>query len=297
MSKLSSQEQAPPPSIMVNYYDTISDDLRDWALQQQVFFIASAPLAGKHVNLSPKGLPASTLKILDPNHVAYIDATGSGIETISHVYENGRATIMFCSFDKSPRIMRWFCRNGKVVEWDSEEFGPLLKEMGKEKIIGARAVIVLEVFKGTIVSTSRMSRECPERSLTAAVQTSCGYAVPRVSSSIDPARVHEGPRAYLQDRETLGHWAGQQVEKGTLHAYHQKMNARSLDGCAGLRAARRANREVMLLEDGMIWLRRTLRQRDAVVLGVVLGLLTVVLLRLTTELFGLKVPNSIRLLA
>jgi len=91
---------------MVHYYDSISDELRDWALQHQVFFVASAPLAGKHVNVSPKGLPASTLTVFDPNHVGYIDATGSGIETSSHMYENGRATIMFCSFDKSPRIMR-----------------------------------------------------------------------------------------------------------------------------------------------------------------------------------------------
>jgi len=64
--------------------------------------------------------------------------------------------------------------------------------------------------------------------------------MPIVSSTIDLAKVDEGPRAYLDDRKTLGHWAGNQVEKGTLQAYHQKMNARSLDGCAGLKAARKA---------------------------------------------------------
>lgn len=132
---------------MVHYYDAIPDFLSEWAMKQQVFFIASAPLVGQHINLSPKGLPESTLRIFDPNHIAYIDATGSGIETIAHVYENGRATIMFCSFDKSPRIMRWHCK-GRVVEWDQPEFEKLLKEVGKEKIIGARAVIMLEVWKG-----------------------------------------------------------------------------------------------------------------------------------------------------
>ena len=132
---------------MVHFYDNISDELRDWALQQQVFFIASAPLTGSHVNLSPKGLPASTLHVFDKNTVGYIDATGSGIETISHVYENGRATIMFCSFDKNPRIMRWFCK-GRVVEWDMPEYEDLIKQMGKSEITGARAVIMLIVWKG-----------------------------------------------------------------------------------------------------------------------------------------------------
>ena len=69
-----------------------------------------------------------------------------GAETISHVYENGRVTIMFCSFAISPRIMRFFC-TGKVVEWDEAAFLPLLRRMGKEKIEGARAVILLDVFK------------------------------------------------------------------------------------------------------------------------------------------------------
>lgn len=62
------------------------------------------------------------------------------------MYENGRVTIMFCSFAKSPRIMRFFCM-GKVVEWDAPGFEPLLKRMEKKTIEGARAVILLDVFK------------------------------------------------------------------------------------------------------------------------------------------------------
>lgn len=152
---------------MVKYWDAIPEDLQDWvsmdrylstlslshllltglqALKQQVFFTASAPLTGKHVNISPKGLPASTFSIFDPNHAAYVDATGSGNETISHLYENGRITIMFCSFGSAPRIMRFFCW-GKVVEWDQPWFEGLIGKMGKEKIQGARAVILLDVFK------------------------------------------------------------------------------------------------------------------------------------------------------
>lgn len=138
---------------MVQYYDAVPEELGVWALQQFVFFIASAPLQGKHINVSPKGITPSTLALLDPNHAAYIDITGSGIETVSHVYENGRATIMFCSFDKSPRIMRWFC-TGKVVEWDHPEFGQCLSRMGKEHVNGARAIIMFDIWKGTFKGSS-----------------------------------------------------------------------------------------------------------------------------------------------
>lgn len=134
-------------------YDAIPVDLQEWALEQQVFFVASAPLTGRHVNLSPKGLPSTTLTIFDPNHVGYVDATGSGVETISHVYENGRATIMFCSFGKGPKIMRWFCK-GKVIEWNDPDFGKWVGRMGKKGIVGARAIIVLNVWKGMFISVS-----------------------------------------------------------------------------------------------------------------------------------------------
>ncbi|KAK3629902.1 hypothetical protein LTR56_017797 [Elasticomyces elasticus] len=258
---------------MVKFFESIQDEHRDFALKQQVFFIASAPLTGKHINLSPKGLPASTLTVFGPNSVGYIDATGSGAETISHVYENGRATVMFCSFDKSPQIMRWFCK-GTVVERDTPEFEKTLGRMGKEKIIGARAVILLDVFK---------------------VQTSCGYAVPLVNTTLDPAKIEEGPRAYLEDRKTLGHWAGKQVENGTLHAYHQTMNTRSLDGCTGLKVARRERGENILLEDAIVWFRRTTTQWPAMLIGAVIAVLAMLTLRAATETFGLRLSSAVRL--
>ena len=131
---------------MVQFFDSISPALSEWALRQPIFFTASAPLVGKHINISPKGLPSTTFTIFDGNHAAYVDATGSGAETISHIYENGRVTIMFCSFETSPRIMRFFC-TGKVVEWDEPAFEPLLAKMGGKRVEGARAVILLNVWK------------------------------------------------------------------------------------------------------------------------------------------------------
>lgn len=131
---------------MPEFYESIPEDLGNWALRQSVFFVASAPLRGRHVNLSPKGLPDSCLAILGPNQVAYIDSTGSGCETISHVRENGRITVMFCSFDASPRILRLFC-TGSVIEWDQPEFLKYSQRMGKPEVVGARAIINLDVFK------------------------------------------------------------------------------------------------------------------------------------------------------
>jgi hypothetical protein len=128
------------------------------ALQQQTFLTASAPLTGKHVNISPKGLPSATFKIFDPNHAAYVDATGSGSETISQVYENRRITIMFCSFAKSPRIMRFFCM-GSVVEWDSPRFEPFLRKMGKGRIEGAKSCDSVGCLQSTLTKDWQ-SQEC-----------------------------------------------------------------------------------------------------------------------------------------
>ena len=131
---------------MVKFYDKIETDLSEWAMNQQVFFVASAPIYGKHFNLSPKGLPSSSFSVLSPNLCAYVDATGSGVETISHIQENGRCTIMFCSFGVSPRIMRLFC-TGRVVAWNEPGFEGWLRRMDGKSLMGARAVIILDVFK------------------------------------------------------------------------------------------------------------------------------------------------------
>ena len=130
-------------------------------MNQSLFFTASAPLAGSHVNISPKGLPNSTFRVFSPNTAAYIDVTGSGSETISHVYENGRVTIMFCSFSPSPRILRFFCW-GRVIEYDQKGFpglvSRLLEGRGREMPEGSRAVIWLDVWK---VSNSLLAHVTP----------------------------------------------------------------------------------------------------------------------------------------
>ncbi|RDW72162.1 hypothetical protein BP5796_08196 [Coleophoma crateriformis] len=235
---------------MPKFYDHIPDNLAQWAMAQPLFYTASAPISGQHINISPKGLPSSTFTIFTPNSCAYIDATGSGSETISHIYENGRVTLMFCSFASSPRIMRFFCK-GSVIEWDSPLFDTYLTKMNKAKVDGARAVILLDVWK---------------------VQTSCGYGVPRLAKTIkgDPEK---HPEDSFEDRETLGHWAGKQVEKGEMQRYQMENNAWSLDGVPGLRTARRDLGERLWWTDLTAGLNRILQQREALYFGICLGVL------------------------
>ncbi|KAF6228886.1 hypothetical protein HO133_006998 [Letharia lupina] len=250
---------------MVQFWDSIPDNLRDWALDQQVFFTASAPLTGKYVNISPKGLPSSTFSIFDPNHAAYVDATGSGSESISHVYENGRITIMFCSFAKSPRILRFFC-TGKVVEWDDPKFEALLQRMGKERIEGARAVISLDVFK---------------------VQTSCGFGVPLLTTAPTSEGTTSGEtEPILLDRDTMGHWSHRKVETNTLLDYQAEYNSSSLDGCPGMRSAMRDRGDRVWVTLLKARIRRIGTQMEAVLVGIVLGVALLAFAQVTLRSLG-----------
>ena len=87
----------------------LDDETKQFIRAQSMFFVASAPLdPDGHVNLSPKGL--DTFRILGPRTVAYLDFTGSGVETIAHLKENGRIILMFCAFQGPPKILRLYGR-------------------------------------------------------------------------------------------------------------------------------------------------------------------------------------------
>src|SRR5947209_6155499 len=104
-------------------YDRIDDDLAAWLGRQHVFFTATAPGDGGHVNCSPKGLEA--FRILDPQTVGYLDYVGSGVETIAHIRDNGRIVLMFCAFEGPPKIVRLH-GSGEVVQRGEEGFKTLL---------------------------------------------------------------------------------------------------------------------------------------------------------------------------
>jgi pyridoxamine 5'-phosphate oxidase-like protein len=133
-------------------FSSLSPELAQWWLDQPIFFVATAPSEGGHVNLSPKGY--DTLRVLDEQRVAYLDLTGSGVETIAHLRDNGRVTLMACAFSGNPRISRIYGR-GAVHLLGTPAFETLAPEF--PELPGARSIIEIEVDR---------------------VSTSCGYAVP-----------------------------------------------------------------------------------------------------------------------
>lgn len=95
------------------FYETIPKSLEAWILEQKVVYIASAPLSAQgHVNVSPKG--GLYFGIVDERTFWYMDLTGSGIETTSHLHEpgNGRITVLFNAFEGPPRIVRLWGKGG-----------------------------------------------------------------------------------------------------------------------------------------------------------------------------------------
>jgi Pyridoxamine 5'-phosphate oxidase len=178
---------------MGRVHETLDENLIDWIGQQHLFFVASAPRDGGHVNLSPKG--HDTFRVVDKSTVAYLDLTGSGVETIAHLRENGRLTIMFCAFEGPPRILRLYGR-GEAIQSDSPDFEGLAETF--PSLPGVRSIIRLSIDR---------------------ISSSCGYSVPFL--------------VYERERETLLDWAERKGPEG-IEAYHAEKNTTSIDGMAGL---------------------------------------------------------------
>jgi hypothetical protein len=181
---------------MADRFSSLRPDLAQWWREQPMFFVATAPGGGDgHVNLSPKGY--DTLRVLAADRVAYLDLTGSGVETIAHLRENGRVTLMACAFTGNPRISRIYGR-GRVHAVGSPEFDALAPQF--PELPGARSIIDIAVER---------------------VTTSCGYAVPMME--------------LVDDRERLLDWATAKGAEGVVE-YRQKKNAVSIDGLPGIDA-------------------------------------------------------------
>jgi hypothetical protein len=172
----------------------IDAKLADFMVSQPVFFVATAPLRGGHVNCSPKGNDGD-FQVLDDRRVAYQDMTGSGIETIAHLRENGRLVIMFCAFSGPPRIVRLHGRGQVVVPGDGRYAG---LEGRFRPSLGRRSFIVVDVER---------------------VSTSCGFGVPLMT--------------FDRHRDNMARWAEAKGPDG-LKAYREEKNALSLDGLSGL---------------------------------------------------------------
>ena len=156
--------------------------------QQKMFFVGTATTDSR-VNISPKGM--DSFKVLDNSRIGWLNVTGSGNETSAHIQQDPRMTVMFCSFDGDPLILRLY-GSAKVVHKSDHEWSnlfPLFKPLP-----GAR-----QIFDVTIDL----------------VQTSCGMAVPYFS--------------YVGDRELLSDWATKKGDEG-LKRYWEEKNQMSIDG-------------------------------------------------------------------
>ena len=176
-------------------FESIDDKLQRWIEKQRMFFVATAPLDGNgHVNCSPKGL--DSLRVLGPRQLAYVDLGGSGIETVAHIRENQRITIMLCAFDGPPKIFRFYGR-GRAVEPGNTEFNDLVARFPEQPSV--RNIIVIDVDR---------------------IMDSCGYGVPEFD--------------FRKDRESMANWINSKTDE-ELAQYRRDNNSESLDGLPGLR--------------------------------------------------------------
>ena len=172
---------------MAEQFAALNDKHIEFIQQQHLYFIGTAGAEG-FVNVSPKGM--DSFRIIDSSKVAWLNLTGSGNETAAHIMENGRMTVMFCSFDKQPLIMRLYGQATTIHHRDESwrELAALFPEHS-----GARQIFELHLDM---------------------VQTSCGYAVPYYE---------------LQgERPTLTKWADNHGQAG-IEKYWQQKNTKSLN--------------------------------------------------------------------
>ena len=172
----------------------VDGEVAEFLGRQKVFFVATAPLAATgRVNLSPKGL--DSFRVLDPRTVAWADLTGSGIETVAHLRENGRIVLMFCAFEGPPRIVRLHGR-GEALEPGDPGFDALRARF--PALPGLRTLVRVAVDR---------------------VATSCGFGVPVLE--------------FRGARDGMETWCARKGEEG-LRAYRAEKNRASLDGLPGL---------------------------------------------------------------
>ena len=179
---------------MGKLYTELTPALIEFISAQKMFFVGTAPLsADGHVNISPKGM--DSFRVINPRSVAYLDLTGSGVETISHLKENARLVIMFCAFEGKPLIVRLH-GTGEALERGHPDFAGLLSQF--PDLPGIRSIIRLSVER---------------------IADSCGWIVPLYN--------HAGTRDFYEN------YARNKGPEG-LRESQLASNMNSIDGLPGL---------------------------------------------------------------
>ncbi|MDW4496919.1 pyridoxamine 5'-phosphate oxidase family protein [Sulfitobacter sp. D35] len=173
---------------MAKQFDALSDTLTRFIEAQHLFFVGTAGLEGR-VNVSPKGM--DSLRVLGPNRIVWRNLTGSGNETAGHLAQINRMTLMWCSFEAKPMILRCY-GSARTLHPRDADFDALNELFPASE--GARQVYDLAIDL---------------------VQTSCGYAVPFFE--------HAGGRDVLAD------WAARKGRDG-VKAYWAEKNRNTIDG-------------------------------------------------------------------
>ena len=174
---------------MGKFSDVLLPIHREFIEMQHMFFVATAPLSGNgKINLSPKGL--DSFRVLSDNQVGYSDLISNGNETSAHTLENGRITFMFCSFDKTPNILRLYGR-GYAVLRDSKDWD-----------FFASSFTVYPSTRQIIIADINL------------VQTSCGFGVPQYE--------------FIGDRDKHFLWAEHLGQEGLSPAAARKLLEREL---------------------------------------------------------------------
>ena len=168
--------------------DCIKPELKDFIEKQKIFFVGTAADEGR-VSVSPKG--SDSFRVIDENKVVWHNLTGSGNETAAHLLINDRMTIMFCSFDEKPLILRLY-GNAKIYHPRDEEYNNYIGLF--EETVASRQIIEMQVDL---------------------VQTSCGFAVPLME--------------FKEERGTLDTWA-EKKGPDLIKDYWEKKNTKSIDG-------------------------------------------------------------------
>ncbi|KAI5477459.1 hypothetical protein MNV49_006371 [Pseudohyphozyma bogoriensis] len=189
---------------MVQFWTAILPNMQKFVEEQKMFWVASAPLSGDgHVNVSPRGYECLT--VVNQNACYYIDMTGSGNETICHVKENERITLMWNAFEGPPKIVRFYGR-GKILERGTPEFEALVPEGDERLLPGTRCIVWIDVH---------------------ATAASCGWSVPFYS--------YEGERMQLQKHARKREEADMMGDlAGGCEMYWANANTFSIDGLPGL---------------------------------------------------------------
>jgi len=157
-------------------FEKLSAEDREFIMAQKMFFIASC--SGHEVNLSPRGYDC--FRVIGDNEAVFLDYPGSGNRTATDITANGEVTVMFCSFDEKPMILRLFCK-GRLVGRDDDAYRALFEP---QDLVGMRRFVRLHIY-------------CVERS--------CGMSVPFYE--------------FKGERDSIRKWCQRDAASGKIDEY------------------------------------------------------------------------------